>query len=250
MRFQKYLTIKVPEGVEFSMPIADPLSRALAVLVDFGVKVMLVIAVEGVLRLISLLFSDLAAAFSLVISFSVFVMYPVFFEWYWRGQTPGKRMLKLRVVDANGLNLSFSQVFVRNLLRLADMLPGGYMLGGLFALLTKKGQRLGDIAAGTVVVSQRRISMPDIELLKPAQYNSLRDYAYISARLRQLTSPDEALLLANAVLRRAELEPAARLKVFRELRAYFEKKARYPEELTLGMSDERYLNNIADIFFQ
>ena len=250
MRFQKYLTIKVPEGVEFSMPIADPLSRALAVLVDFGVKVMLSIAIGGVLQLLALLFKDLASALSLVISFSVFVMYPVFFEWYWRGQTPGKRMLKLRVVDANGLNLSFSQIFVRNLLRLADVLPGGYMLGGLFALLSKKGQRLGDIAAGTVVVSQRKINMPDIELLKPAQYNSLRDYAYVSARLRQLTSPDEALLLANAVLRRGELEPAARLKVFKSLRAYFEKKASYPEELTLGMSDERYLRNISDILFQ
>ena len=250
MRFQKYLTIKVPEGVEFSMPIADPLSRALAVLIDFGIKIMLSIAVGGALRVISLLFADLAQALSLVIGFAVFIMYPVFFEWYWRGQTPGKRMLKLRVVDANGLNLSFSQVFVRNLLRLADMLPGGYMLGGFFALVTKQGQRLGDIAAGTVVVSQRKITMPDIELLKPAQYNSLRGYAYVSARLRQLTSPDEALLVANAVLRREELYPAARLKVFKSLREYFEKKVRYPEKLTIGMSDERYLRNIADILFQ
>ena len=250
MRFQKYLTIKVPEGVEFSMPIADPLSRALAVLIDFGIKVMLAAVVGRVLMLVSLLFSDLAQAVFLIATFAVYMMYPVFFEWYWRGQTPGKRLLKIRVVDANGLNLSFSQVFVRNLLRLADMLPGGYMLGGFSALVTKQGQRLGDIAAGTVVVSQRKINMPDIELLKPAQYNSLRDYAYISARLRQLTSPDEALLIANAILRRDELEPAARLKVFKSLREYFEKKARYPEELTLGMSDERYLRNIADILFQ
>ncbi len=250
MRFQKHLIIKLPEGVEFSMRIADPLARALAVLIDFGVKIMLVIAVGGVLRVISLLVADLAQALSLVIGFAVFVLYPVFFEWQWRGQTPGKRILKLRVVDAHGLNLSFSQIFVRNLLRLADMLPGGYMLGGLFALTTKQGQRLGDIAAGTVVVAQQTINMPDIELLQPARYNSLRDYAYLSARLRQQTSPDEALLVANAILRRDDLEPAARLKVFQSLREYFEKKARYPEEVTIGMSDEQYLRNIADTLFQ
>ena len=70
---------------------------------------------------------------------------------------------------ANGLNLTFSQILVRNLVRLVDMLPGGYLLGGCFALFTSKGQRLGDIAAGTVVISQREVSMPDIELLKPEQ---------------------------------------------------------------------------------
>lgn len=250
MRFQKYLTIKVPEGIEFSMPIADPLSRALAVLIDFGIKITVSLLFALIVVLASSLLADLAYAIWLIGGFAIYLLYPVFFEWYWRGQTPGKRMLKLRVVDASGLNLTFSQILVRNLVRLVDMMPGGYMIGGCFALFTRQGQRLGDIAAGTVVISQRKVSMPDIELLKPAQYNSLRDYVYVSARLRQLTSPDEALLIANSILRRDELEPASRLKVFSALREYFESKARYPEALTLGMSDEQYLHNIADILFQ
>ncbi len=250
MQFQKYLTVRVPEGIEFSMPIADPLARALALLIDLAIKITLSVALGTALSLASWLLGDIAQALSLIAGFAVFLFYSVFFEWLWRGRTPGKRVLKLRVVDANGLHLTFPQILVRNLLRLVDMLPGAYMLGGCFALFSRKGQRLGDIAAGTAVISQREVAMPDIDLLKTEQYNSLREYAYISARLRQLTAPDEALLAANAILRRAQLEPDARLQLFKALRAYFERKARYPEDVTQGMSDEQYLRNIADILFQ
>jgi uncharacterized RDD family membrane protein YckC len=248
MSFEKRLFINLPEGIALSMPIADPISRGLALILDAFIKGM---ACAVFWILMALLGGwDVNVAVCSIAVFVILVFYQIVFETLWQGQTPGKRMLKLRVVDANGLRLTFSQIMVRNLLRIVDLLPFGYIVGGSCALLSAKGQRLGDIAAGTTVISQRVVNMPDLELLKPEKYNSLRDYAYISARLRQLTAPEEALLVANAILRRNELDPAARLQVFKALRDYFETKAKYPEELTHGMSDEQYLRNIADIFFQ
>ncbi len=250
MKFQKKLTIRIPEGVEFCMPVADPLVRGMALLVDFAFKILISALLSSVFWIATFLFTDLASSLWMLCSFLVTLFYPVFFEWHWRGQTPGKRMFKLRVVDSRGLNLTFPQVLIRNLLRLVDMLPAAYVLGGTVALFSRMGQRLGDLAAGTVVVSARTVAIPDLEALKPAQYNSLRDFAYLCARMRQLTAPEEALLVANAILRRDQLDPEARLGVFRALRRYFEKKAVYPENLTLGMSDEQYLRNVADILFR
>jgi len=248
--FQKKLTIRIPEGVEFSLPVADPLVRGMALLVDFVIKILVSALLSAICYMATFLFTDLASSLWMLCSFLVTLFYPVFFEWHWRGQSPGKRFFKLRVVDSRGLNLTFPQILIRNLLRLVDMLPSGYVLGGSVALFSRTGQRLGDIAAGTVVISARTEAMPDLEGLKPAQYNSLRDYTHICARMRQLTAPEEALLVANAILRRDQFEPEARLKVFRALRIYFEQKTGYPENLTLGMSDEQYLRNIADILFR
>lgn len=250
MKFQKRVHVKIPEGIEFSMPVADPLVRGIALLIDFFVKVVLSSIVSVFTGYLALLFSDMAQTIGLISGFIIFIWYPVICEWWWRGQTPGKRVMKLRVVDARGLNLTFAQILIRNLLRFVDMLPMGYVLGGCVALFSRTGQRLGDIAGGTVVVCARKVFMPNIEELMPAQYNSLRDYAYVTARLRQLTSPQEALLLANSILRREELEPQARLNVFSSLRSHFEQKARYPENLTVGMSDEQYIRNVADILFR
>ena len=250
MKFQKSLRIKIPEGIEFSMPVADPLVRGIALLIDFFVKVILSSITSVFIGYVSILFSDMATTIGYISGFIIFIWYPVIFEWWWRGQTPGKRMMNLRVVDARGLNLSFSQILIRNLLRFVDILPMGYVLGGCVALSSRTGQRLGDIAGGTVVVCAHNVFMPNIEELMPAQYNSLRDYAYITARLRQLTAPQEALLLANSLLRREQLEPQARLKVFGALRKHFEQKAKYPEKLTIGMSDEQYIRDVADILFR
>ena len=73
-------------------------------------------------------------------------------EWYWRGQTVGKRVLKLRVMDEQALRLEFSQIVVRNLLRFVDFLPGLYLVGGTACVLSRRFQRLGDLAANTIVV--------------------------------------------------------------------------------------------------
>src|SRR5262249_60467600 len=105
--------------------------------------------------------ADFAAAVRVLLFFVITVGYGIASEWYWRGQTVGKRLLRLRVVDRQGLRLQPSQIVTRNLLRFADGLPAFYLLGGLTSLLNRHGQRLGDIAANTVVGRTAELRQPD-----------------------------------------------------------------------------------------
>ena len=86
-------------------------------------------------------------------------------------------------MDEQGLRLKFSQVVIRNLLRPVDGLPLAYLLGGLACLISKRAQRLGDLAAGTIVVRHPTIFQPDLDQLMAGKYNSFRDYPHLEARL-------------------------------------------------------------------
>ena len=101
-------------------------------------------------------------------------------------------MLRLRVVDARGLRLTFAQIVLRNLLRFVDGLPLFYLVGGVTVLLNNRAQRLGDLAADTLVVWEPAEVLPDFATLRAEKYNSLRGYGPAVARLRQAVSPVEA----------------------------------------------------------
>jgi hypothetical protein len=117
------------------------------------------------------------------------VGYGIFFEWFWGGRTPGKRIMHLRVVDAHGLKLEPSQVVMRNLLRFVDAIPAFYLVGGAAMLLSRDAQRLGDMAANTAVIRERRLAPVDAAMLAMGKYNSLLDYPHLVTRLRQRASP-------------------------------------------------------------
>jgi len=171
-------------------------------------------------------------------------------EWYWRGQTLGKRLLRLRVMDEQGLHLRFSQVAVRNLMRFADSLPLFYLLGGLACLITRKAQRLGDVAANTIVIRIPETPEPDMDQILGTRYNSFREYPHLCARLRQNVSNREAEMVLQVLLRRDELEPCARMELCRELADHFRQKTEYPPEVTEGISDEQYIRNVADVLYR
>ena len=139
------------------------------------------------------------------------IAYGVTLEWFWRGQTVGKRLLRLRVMDADGLRLQFHQVLMRNLVRFVDMLPGFYLVGGVASLISGKAQRLGDLAASTIVVHHRKLIEPDMEQLLGTKFNSFRAQPHLCARLRQRTSPEEARIALQALIRRDEIDPGARI---------------------------------------
>ena len=122
--------------------------------------------------------------------FVISTVYAIVLEWRWRGQTLGKRLLGLRVIDAQGLRLQLPQIALRNLLRAVDSLPLFYLVGGTACLVSRYGQRLGDLAANTVVAHERRRQRPDLEQIAPARYNSLLAYPQLAARLRSLASPE------------------------------------------------------------
>jgi uncharacterized RDD family membrane protein YckC len=244
------LKIRTPEGIAFSFALAGPVVRCLAWIVDF-LAISAFMTVANILGQIAGFISpDLAQAIMIVGYFVISIAYGVLLEWAWRGQTIGKRLLRLRVMDADGLRLQFHQVLLRNLLRFVDCLPALYLVGGLASFFSRRAQRLGDIAASTVVVYNPKPAEPDLDQLLAGKFNSLRQHPHLEARLRQRVAPDEARLALQALVRRDELEPGARVALFAELAEYFKGIVTFPPESVEAMPDEQYVRNVVDILFR
>ena len=244
------LTIRTPEGVEFSFLLAGPISRFLAWSVDFFAILAVNKLLAVLLGILGILSQDLAAAASILGYFVVSIGYGIALEWYWNGQTLGKRLLRLRVNDVNGLQLQFSQIVIRNLLRFVDSLPILYLVGGLTCLISRRAQRLGDIVANTIVVWNPRVREPDLGQLMEGKYNSFRKYPHLEARLRQQVSPAEAQIALQALVRRQEFTPESRIALFEDLAAHFKSVVSFPAEATDGLSDEQYIRNVVDALYR
>jgi uncharacterized RDD family membrane protein YckC len=244
------LTIRTPEGVVFALQLASPVTRFLAWVIDF-VCISTGLSILGVaVGLLGLINVDFSQALSVLLFFGLQVGYGLFCEWLWRGQTVGKRLLRLRVVDAQGLRLQFSQIVIRNLLRFVDMLPAFYLLGGVTTLLNSHSQRLGDLAANTVVIRSPKFEQPDLEQVLAGKFNSLRSHPHLEARLRQKISPTEATLALQAILRRDEFEPRARAKLYARLAEHFRSLVEFPPDSVESITDEQYLRNVVDTVFR
>jgi uncharacterized RDD family membrane protein YckC len=193
---------------------------------------------------------NLAYALAILGYFIISIGYGIFFEWYWQGQTIGKKFFRLRVMDEHGLRLQFSQIVIRNLLRFVDSLPAYYFIGGIACLASKRAQRLGDFVANTIVIWSPRIDEPDFDQLLEGKYNTFRDYPHLEARLRQHVSPAEAHIALQALVRRDEFEPRARVALFESIVAYFKSIVSFPPKATDGISDEQYVRNLVDALFR
>lgn len=243
------LQIATPEGVAFSIQLAGPAVRFLAWGIDVLVTIVALMFVAYIGSFLGSISEDLASALLILAYFVLHVGYSITLEWYWHGQTLGKFVLGLRVMDANALPLTFSQVVLRNLLRFVDSVPALYLVGGITMALGKKNQRLGDIAANTVVASRRAFPMPNTSQVQKEKYNSFRAYPHLEARLRQRITPEEAALAVRALLRKSSLEPEARLKLYHDLAEIFRARVTFPEEATSGLTDEQYLRNVVECLF-
>jgi uncharacterized RDD family membrane protein YckC len=244
------LTVKTPEGVLFSFHLASPVTRMFAWLVDFFVILLAWYLTALVMTIFAVISQDMAYALEVLIFFAFSIGYGIFTEWYWRGQTIGKRILRLRVIDAQGLRLHFNQIVIRNLLRAVDLLPGFYGFGGVFSLFSSRAQRLGDLAANTVVIRSPKIVEPDLDQLTQGKFNSLRQYPHLEARLRQRISPVEASILFDALLRRDEFEAAERVTLFADLAEHCRALVHFPPEAAESLADEQYVRNVVDILFR
>ena len=240
------LQIRTPEGIVFSQILAGPVVRFLAWTVDLVCIIALLLAAGRVIGILKLLSADVAMAVSTLSYFIISIGYGMVCEWNWRGQTLGKKLFRLRVMDAQGLRLQFSQIALRNLLRIVDALPVLYLVGGTSCWLHPRNQRLGDIAANTIVVRSPRLAEPDLDQLLAGKYNSLRQYPHLEARLRQRVTPAEARLAVQALLRREDFDPLARVELFRDLADHFRAKAEFPAEATEGITDEQHVRNVVD----
>jgi len=244
------LTIRTPEGIVFSQLVGGPVTRFFAWFIDQLCIQVLLMVFGMLISLIEVVSFEFALAFMVIGWFVVGIAYGIFFEWSWRGQTIGKKLFRLRVVDAEGMRLQFNQIVVRNLLRFVDELPLFYFVGGLTCWLNSKCQRLGDIAANTVVIRAPKISEPDLDQLLAGKFNSLRQFPHLVARLRQNVSPAEADIALQAILRRDEFDPVARVELFDDLARHFRAKVEFPQEATDGVADEQYLRNVVDVIYR
>lgn len=244
------LHIATPEGVSFALPLAGPVTRALGMFVDAAVIALLQKILSMAVLAISTVLADFGMAANYVFGFLITFGYTAVSELLFGGQTLGKKIVRIRVIDERGMKLKPGQVLIRNLLRVVDMFPIYYLVGGAFALFSKRCQRLGDLAAGTVVIRLIKSSPPDIESILGGKYNSFRSYPHLEARLRQKTSPDEAQLALAALVRRDELENDAALKLFGEMAVRFREKVKFPDEAEFGLSDEQYVRNAVDTLYR
>jgi uncharacterized RDD family membrane protein YckC len=232
-------TIDTPENVSFGYTVADIGSRFIGALVDSALVMATVLALNIVVVVLLGLFAGndtavdvesepdwLAGAIIAVyalFNFAIIWGYYILFEWLWHGQTPGKRAAGIQVVDNAGTPPGFTPVAIRNLVRIVDFLPFAYAVGLVTMFCNHQARRLGDYAAGTLVV--KRPAPPPLETLasQPPGTNSLldrfptirllaaQDYQLIVdtlARDEQAgVTPDLVRRLARAVAARLQMPP-------------------------------------------
>jgi hypothetical protein len=123
-------------------------------------------------------------------------------------------------------------------------------VGGLATLISSRTQRLGDLAANTIVIRSPRILQPDLEQVLAGKFNSLRSHAHLEARLRQKVSPVEASLALQAILRRDEFDPRSRAELFARLAEHFRSLVEFPPDSVEHITDEQYLRNVVDTVYR
>ncbi len=241
-------SFETPEQIDVSYVVAGIGSRSLAAMVDSVIilAAMFLILVPGTLGVtfVVAFFSELsghhnaadgATPFVLAgtgfLSFCVIALYYTLLEAFWRGQTLGKRWLGIRVIREGGYPISFSTSVVRNVVRLIDFLPVYYMIGLTVMLIDRKSRRLGDLAAGTLVVKEQKgVKLETLDadtrvLALPAEFAvdysrpPIRDVRHMSAADRQL--------LREYLRRRSTLPPETAIRLGQSLAQTFVLKIRY-----------------------
>ena len=171
MQLDNTVEVETPEHVRFRFRAAGPTRRAWAYLIDLLVRAGILLAIELVLVLGTghhlRVGKAVMSGGTLLALFFIEWAYFVAFEAAWNGTTPGKRALRLRVVKAGGYPLSFMDAVLRNLLRTADFLPVGYVLGLVAMTWDGRFMRLGDRAAGTMVVIEDPVRVAPPIVLEP-----------------------------------------------------------------------------------
>jgi uncharacterized RDD family membrane protein YckC len=234
------LTIDTPEQIALEFPLAGVGSRFLAIAFDTllqGGAIVVLIALGLAVRAVSGYVPPLGGlgtwgiAILLAIGFVIYSGYFAIFEAVWTGQTPGKRLVGLRVIDVSGRPITVYAAIVRNLLRLVDQLPGMYAIGILSILISTRQQRIGDLAAGTVVVHERIDAPVAIPPVAPGQQR------FGAHRLR----PEEIAVVEEFLRRRDQLDDWTRRQTARRIAERMKQRI----EITSAEDDERLLEQLA-----
>ena len=213
---EESLIIETPERVPLAFALASIGNRFLAVAIDHFIQYAAIILI--VLTFISIasginifsgdsdvgkIFEEMskwAVALLIIIIFALFTGYFIFFEWLWNGQTPGKKLLKLRVIREDGRPITLWEALARNLLRIFDAVPGlvvpVYSIGLITIFLSSRDQRVGDIFAGTVVIRERSDEAPTFQ---ETFSNAISDAAFRRVQKRTEFQADASKLTEREI---------------------------------------------------
>jgi uncharacterized RDD family membrane protein YckC len=203
---EETLIIETPERVPLAFALASIGNRFLAVTIDHFIQFLSIILIAWFFIWISdtsvgqtgttadqwlTEMPKWTLAIMILVVFLIFASYFIFFEWLWDGQTPGKRLMKLRVIRYDGRPITLWEAIARNLLRVCDALPGIgiplYSVGLIVIFLSGRDQRIGDIFAGTVVIRERTDEAPTFE---ETFSNRISDAAFHRVQQRVETDAD------------------------------------------------------------
>jgi uncharacterized RDD family membrane protein YckC len=228
------ITISTPEGIELRLALAGAGSRFIATVIDLCLQAVLILL--AALVTFGLIGGSLGVALFVMAVFAALYLYNVLFEVLAAGRTPGKRLTHLRVVRELGTPVDFRASAIRNLLRLLDLLPTAYLAGLLSILLTERNQRLGDLAAGTIVIRdaprQKTSAAPLAAQAQPASPSW--DVSAVSAA--------EVAAVRRFLARRGDLDRDARLALARRLEQGLRVKVAGAPE---GLGPEAFLEGLA-----
>ena len=262
------LTIETPEQVAIRFPLAGMGSRFLAVLADSLFQTLGYVAIGLVLLLIFSAAPRLGVAMArlgdkwliagaIAVVFLLHWGYYTLFEAFWNGQTPGKRICKLRVIRDSGRQITLFESMTRNLLRFIDYLPSFYAVGVVTMWCNRQNKRLGDLAAGTLVIHEREAETP---LWSGAVQRTITAQVFAQAPSPPPIAPLPVDLPADAVARLSaddlnvidhffaraiDIDIARRVQLAERLAQQMTAKMGVP--MPTGISPERVLESIARI---
>jgi uncharacterized RDD family membrane protein YckC len=215
---ERSVVVRTPESIAFHYELAGLGSRFLAILVDLVIQVVLTIGLlmlfgytnSGIDRFLTSLHIKPAQVDSILTAAAIFAIFAIYFGYFiafevlWNGQTPGKRLIGIRVVRDGGYPIGFSESIIRNLIRVLEALLFFYALSAISAVVSAQNKRLGDLAAGTIVVRDRSFEVTDPKrwLEGDADPQPAMGIGGTSA-----LTPEEIELVDRYIARRSQLQP-------------------------------------------
>ncbi len=226
-QIDSHIRVVTPENIGFEYRVASPFERLVAFLID----ALIMILVIGVVCILSVLLfgyfgaEGMGMGVALVTYFLISWFYGGVFETFWNGQTPGKRSLGLRVLQTDGSPINAGQAVLRNFLRFVDSQPFyTYLVGLASTAMTRRYQRLGDLACGTMVVAEDRS--------RATRFNEINDVLLgpVENLLPPGALPSRALAkaISQYVDRRRYFGPARRAEIARHVGEVFVKQHNLP----------------------
>ncbi len=254
------LSIETPELVAIDLPLAGIGSRFVALLVDyllwgaaFVVAVFLFLLIDPSFSKFSKLGANWTTALFILVPFLFYWGYFTLFEAFWNGRTPGKWIAKIRVIQSSGRGIGLFESLTRNLLRVVDQFPFVYVVGVFFVFFTRQHQRLGDMAAGTLVVHEKERSAGSTPpsstrtftagMFQSPESGESKRLLDLPAAAIHLLGPRDLEVLEGFFARRLDFSLDTRVLLAERIARALQSKAGL--EIPAGMSVETFLEGVA-----